>query len=213
MPLHRRLPGLLIPLLLVMAVAAARADQPQWSFAGQLPSVFERGQRVPAALYAEEGTVLGEEAIGASFLFRTGDPVVLIRDGAVAAEARVGEVIASRREGAKRDRLLYFRPTGLPPEVSIPAEPPGPQILQDAGYDLWVFTDQPVTVLAPDPALLDLPFGEHDYCVRVGRLRFGIVRAIWPRSGEIRGWQVYKLPAEGRPVKVMSDYTWQEAGR
>jgi hypothetical protein len=206
-------PGLLALLLLLLSAAGVRADQPQWSFAGQLPSVFERGQRVPAALYTEEGRVLGEEAVGAIFLFRTGDPVVLIRDGAVAAEARVGEVVASRREGAQQDRLLFFRPAGLPEGVTVPAEPPGPQVLQDAGYDLWVFTDQPVTVLAPDPALQDLPFGEHDYCVRVGRLRFGIVRAIWPQSGEFRGWQVYKLPAEGRPVKVMSDYTWQEAGR
>ena len=205
--------ALLLALMTLLPAATARADQPQWSFAGQLPPIFQMGDRIPAALYSPEGRVLDDDQIARTFTFRRGDRVVLIRDAAVVAEATVGEVVAQRHDQADQRRLLYFRPEGVPAGVAVPAVPPGPEVLADADYDLWVFTDQAVEVLAPDPALQDLPWGVHDYCVRVGGLRFGIVREDWPGSDRMRGWQVYKLDPEARPLKVMVDYTWQQAAR
>ncbi len=212
-PTVRSLFALAVGLALLAPVGGARADQPLWSFAGQLPPIFQMGERVPAARYSPEGRVLDADQIARTFTFRTGDPVVLIRDGEVAASATVGEVVAWRHDQADQGRLLFFRPEGLPADVAVPAAPPGPDVLDDASYDLWVFTDQRVEVLAPDPALQDLPWGVHDYCVRVGRLRFGIVREDWPASDRFRGWQVYELDPEARPLKVMVDYTWQQAAR
>ena len=201
-----RLLAALFALLLFVSVAAA--DQPLWAFEAQMPISYQMGAPLPGGAYTAEGAVLDAEQIAATLHVDVGDPVVLIRDGAVVGRGAIGEFVAKRDPRAQRGRLLFLRPTGLPEGVETPAEPRGPESMEDASYDLYILTDKPVEVLAPDPLFQDIPWGVHDYCVKVGRLRFAIVRDYWPRTGGFRGWQVNKLTDTG-PVKVHVDYTWQ----
>ena len=204
---------LAVVLLLLSLAATVHADQPGWAFEGVLPAIFQMRVPVPASVYAGEGHVLTREQIAASMEIELGDPLVLIRDGEVLGEGTVGEVVAKTRQDALDGRLIFLRPAGLPADVEVPVEPAGPSALLDAGYDLYVLTDQPVEVLAPDPRFADVPWGAHDYCVRVGRLRFAVIREYWPRTETCRGWQVVKLAEDEKPYKVHFDNTFQTGQR
>jgi hypothetical protein len=200
---------LLAVLSVVMLLAsAALADQPQWAFEGQMPIIYQMGSPLPGSVYSPDGSVLTPEQIKATLHIDAGAPLVVIRDGEVVGTGAIAEFVAKRDPRAQGGRLLFMRPSGLPEGVTTPAEPRGPESMEDASYDLYVLTDKPVEVLAPDPSFQDIPWGVHDYCVKVGRLRFAIVRDYWPRTGGFRGWQVNKLTDTG-PVKVHVDYTWQ----
>jgi len=200
---------LLAALLLTLTVPSARADQPWWSFEGVLPSLFQMHKAMPSGAYTADGRVLTPEQIAYSMDIELGDPLVLIRDGEVVGRGTIAEVVAKKNPEALNGRLLFLRPEGLPEGVEVPDEPVGPSALLDAGYDLYVLTDEVVEVLAPDPAFTDITWGVHDYCVRVGRLRFAIIREFWPRTDQYRGWQVVKLVEDQKPVKVHSDNTFQ----
>ncbi|HOX27014.1 MAG TPA: hypothetical protein PLL30_14945 [Candidatus Krumholzibacteria bacterium] len=193
---------------LCLVPAVAVADQPGWAFEGGLPIIFEVHNPVAAALYTVEGTVLTDEQIRAAMDIDRGDPLVLIRDGAVVGAGTIGDIVAQRRSDADHERALFLRPAGLPEGVEAPAFPRGPAALADDGYDLYVLTDQVVEVLAPDPLFTDISWGVHDYCVRVGRLRFAIIRERAPGAEGFRGWHVEKLEDTG-PLKVHADYTWR----
>jgi len=214
--------ALLAPLALALLAGSAAApagaadpaaEQPRWSFAGQLPPIFQVHTPVPPVTYTREGTVLDGEQIADALDIRPGDPVVLIRDAAVVGAATVGEIVAGKHPEASQQRLLFFRPAAAPEGVEVPAAPPGPSVLADASYDLWVFTDRPVEVLAPDPLFQDIPWGVHDYCVRVGRVRYAIIREYWPGTTNFRGWQVREFAGGGETLKVHVDYEWQPAAR
>ena len=205
-------PVLLLAALLAIATVAP-ARQPEFSFGGQLPSMFQMHQRPHVSLFTPEGTELDSTQIAAIFDIELGDPVVLVRGGEVVARAKVGAIIAREDPRALDGRLLYFRPVDVTPEVPIP-ERPTADVLVDDGYDLWIFTEMPVEVLAPDPRLQGYSWGVHDYCVRVGRLRFGIIRERQPGGGDgFRGWQVQKFVDDGTMRKVTADYTWQQPRR
>jgi len=193
---------------LALLPALAAADQPAWSFDGVLPIIFEKFEPVPLAAYSDEGKVLTAAQIRKALEIGPGDPLILIRGGAVVATGAIGEIVAQTRADANQGRALYLRPVGLPDTIAVPAAPRGPAVLADAGYDLYVLTDKPVEVLAPDPLFNDIAWGVNDYCVRVGRLRFAVVREYAPGSKQFRGWQVIKLEDTG-PLKVHADYTWQ----
>jgi hypothetical protein len=199
----------IIVALLLAVVPVVLADQPLWAFEGQLPLIFQVNTTLPESAYSADGAVLSPEQIGSAMDIRLGDPVVLIRAGEVVGRGTIGEVVAQKRDDAKDRRVLFFRAAGLPEGVDVPAAPPGLEVLDDAGYDLYVLTDKPVEVLAPDPAFQDVPWGVHDYCVRVGRLRFAIIREHWRATGGFRGWQVQKLIPDERSLKIHADYTWQ----
>jgi hypothetical protein len=208
----RPTPATLVVLLLILVLAAtALAEQPRWSFSGQLPAVFQRGQRIPDGHFKLDPVPVDSATAASALTVQGGEPVVLIRAGEVVARGRVGEIFTMRHPDATGGRLVFFRPTDLEPDVPMPVTPPGPAALDDANYDVWVLTEAPVEVLAPDPSLQDIAWGDHDYCVRVGRLRFAIIREKLPTSTHHRGWQVRKLDAEGGSLKVSGDYTWRDA--
>jgi hypothetical protein len=198
--------------LLTFLVPAARADVPGFAFEGLLPLIFQMRQPMPPNAYTVDGTVLTAEQIAHTFAIELGDPLVLIRDGEVVGRGTIGEIVAKKRAEALNGRMIFLRPAGLPDGVDAPAEPVGPAALLDAGYDLYVLTDLPVEVLAPDPAYTDITWGVHDYCVRVGRQRFAVIREFWPRTEEFRGWQVIKFDEAGN-WKVTSDNTFQPQPR
>ncbi len=199
---------LTVLLLLVVIVPAALADQPRWAFEGQLPSIYEVYEPLPPTTYSDEGTVLTQEQISGCMDIDPGDPVVLIRGGEVVGSGTIGEVVAQRDPDVPARRYMYFRAVGLPKGVEIHDPPPGASVLEGADYDLYVLTDKLVEVLAPDPAFTDIPWGTHDFCVRVGRLRFAIIRENWRRTGGHRGWQIVKFEETGNR-KIHADYTWQ----
>jgi hypothetical protein len=200
----------LIAVLLLLATLAptALADQPQWSFEGLMPAWFQKHEPLLPTVYTPEGAVLSPEQIAGCVDVRPGDPVVLIRAGEVVGRGTIGEIVAQRRDDALNRRALFFRAFGLPDSVEVPDAPAGPAVLEGAGYDLYVLTDKPVEVLAPDPAYTDITWGVHDYCVRVGRLRFAVIREFWPRTQLYRGWQIIKFEDPGN-LKVFADNTFQ----
>lgn len=200
---------LVLLIVSLVSLSAVYADQPGWAFQGVLTSVLELRGMVPAHYFSKEGTVLPEEQVAACFDIRSGDPLVLIRDGAVLAEGTIGDFVARWDERAEHNRLLYVTVDSLPEDVTVPEVPVGAEQFDDAGFDLYVFTDAPVEILAPDPLFMDIAWGVEDYVVRVGRIRFAIIREknLWGEG--FRGWQVNKITEE-RSSRVMADYVWWE---
>ncbi len=199
---------LVVLFLLAILVPSVHADQPKWAFEGQLPTIFHVYEPLPAAIYTDDGAVLTEEQIKGCMDIDPGDPVVLIRDGQVVGSGTIGEMVAQKYDEARDRHAIYFRAAGLPDGVETPATLRGPSVLEDSGYDLYVLTDKAVEILAPDPAYTDIVWGVHDYCVRVGRLRFAVIRENWSPTGGFRGWQIIKFEDTGN-LKIHADYTWQ----
>ncbi|MEZ4388117.1 MAG: hypothetical protein R3D98_11175 [Candidatus Krumholzibacteriia bacterium] len=210
----RRFCLLFLAVILTAAAASAQTaaplqdtTEPMWSFEGVLPMVFEVYDPVPIRLYTDEGHVLSDEEIAASLDLRVGDPAVLIRAGAVVGEGKVSAVVARKHPEARNGRVLYVQVAGLPEGVTFPDEPRGHAALLDADYDLLVITDKPVDVLAPDPLFEEITWGQQDYVVRVGRVRYAVIRENDPRQDGFRGWQVSKL-AGTKSTRMTADYTW-----
>ena len=201
-----------VGLFLLILTSSALATQPLWSFEGLLPPMFQMHRNVPLVQYKEGGNVIDAKFVNRAMDIRSGDPLVMIRDGAVVAHCTVGDVVGELRDDAHGGHALFFRPAGLPEDVVVPEVPRGPEALAGSDYDLYIFTDKPVEVLAPDTRFQDIAWGVHDYCVRVGRLRFAIIREYWPRTKDYRGWQVAKIEETGT-VKVHSDNTFQPKTR
>jgi hypothetical protein len=186
---------------------AQEADSPTWSFEGLLPMITQVRGQLPSDYYKDAGRVLNAAEIAATVAINMGDRLVMIRDGKVVGEGTVREVVAQRRQDALQNRTLFLRPGDLPEGIDVPDFPRGPEAVEDASYDLFVVTDRPVEVLAPDPKFTDISWGAHDYCVRVGQQRFAIIRERWPVTGGFRGWQVILL-RQHDTLKAHTDYTW-----
>lgn len=197
---------LLIVSLLLM-VTTAVAQDPFFLFEGVVPMAYQTLQAVPPALYVPEGHALTPTELQNVLDLRHGDRAVLIRDGAIVAEATIGAVVAQKRDDAHQDRVLYVRLEGLPEEVTMSTEPRGLAALTDAAYDLIVVTDKPVEVLAREPRFEGLRWGTHDYVVRAGRIRYAISRENDFRADGFRGWQVSRIEEE-RTARLTADYTW-----
>jgi hypothetical protein len=204
---------LAISLLLGCALPAlAPAQQPlappYWAFEGVLPMMTQMRGLVPIDLYIEQGHVLSPEEIAASLNIELGDALVMVRDGKIVGHGTVAEIVAQRRTDALRNQTLFIRPAGLPEELEIPDFPRGPAAVEDASYDLYIVTDEPVEILPPEPKFLQIPWGAHDYCVQVGEHRYAVIRERWPRTGGFRGWQVVRLHTTTNDIKLHSDHTW-----
>lgn len=197
----------LLALACLLALAARAQEEPAWSFQGVLPMIFEVYDQVPLRLYTEEGHVLSDEEISAALDLRVGDPVVLIRDRAVVGSARLAAVVAAKHGEAQNKRVLYVRLEGLPEGISLPDPPEGYEPMASGEYDLLVFTDKPVEVLAVDPLFEDIAWGQQDFVVRVGHTRYAVIRENDPRQSGFRGWQVSRI-AGTKSARMMADYTW-----
>ncbi len=208
------MPRLLAVMLLIGSLWPASTpaqdplDPPVWAFEGVLPMVVQLRGHVPLDRYREEGQGLSAEEVYASLTFELDDPLVMIRDGELVGTGTVGEIVAMLHPEALQQKLLFLRPAGLPEDLEVPAVPRGPSAVEDDSYDLYIVTDLPVEVLAPDPQFASIPWGQHDYCVRIGRTRYAVIRERWPATGGYRGWQVNELEEGAIPLKVHSDYTW-----
>lgn len=194
--------------ILLPAIAAAQdADRPIWAFEGLLPMIAQERGQLPSDYFKDAGRVLTPAEIASTVRFELGDRLVMIRDGKMVGEGKVREVVAQRRNDALQNRTLFLRPGGLPEGTVVPDFPRGPEAVDDVAYDLFVVTDRPVELLAPDPKFTDIAWGVHDYCVRVGQQRFAVIRERWPATGGFRGWQVILL-REHDTIKAHTDYTW-----
>lgn len=198
---------LLSLLALALASGSLAQDQPMWLFEGVLPMVYEIYGQVPADLYTEAGTVLDAEQVSASLDLRVGDPAVLIRGGEVVGEGRVSEIVASLHPESRNGRVLHVRLEGLPEGVSFPELPAGHAPLAAGDYDLVVITDKPLEVLAVDPLFENISWGQQDYVVRVGQVRYAVIRENAPRADGFRGWQVSTV-AGTKSTRRTADYTW-----
>lgn len=198
---------LLILSTLALATGALAQDHPMWLFEGVLPMVYETYGQVPANLYTEGGTVLDAEQVSASLDLRVGDPAVLIRGGEVVGKGTVSEVVASLHPESRNGRVLHVRLDGLPEGVAFPELPAGHAPLAAGDYDLVVITDKPLEVLAVDPLFENISWGQQDYVVRVGQLRYAVIRENAPRADGFRGWQVSHI-AGTKSTRRTADYTW-----
>jgi len=197
-----------VALILACLAPLAQADQPLFSFDGILPIIFQMHQPFPGHGYGDEARSLTDQEIMDSLDIRKGDKCVLIRGGAVVGQCTIGDIMVKNFEDAKNGHAMYMIPAGLPEGVAVPEGPRGPDALLDVGYDLFIITESVVEVLAPDPAFQDVSWGEQDFVVRIGRLRFSILREKWHDGNGYRGWHVEKFKETGA-VKVHADYTWQ----
>ena len=81
---------LLLFFLITGGLVSLQAQDPVWLFQGVIPQMYQRLDPVPAELFTDAGHELTRDEIFASLEIRPGDPVVLIRDGAIAAVKGLG---------------------------------------------------------------------------------------------------------------------------
>lgn len=199
---------LLVTIALIGQAQAQGLSEPLWSFEGVLPMSFEIHDPVPPSLYTAEGHELTAEQIELAMDLRVGDNVVVIRNGEIAGQAKVGAIVGRLMDEARNQRVLHMMLTDLSEGLTMPELPRGFEVLSSGDYDLMVITDKPVDVLAPDTKFADITWGTQDYVVRVGRKRYAILRENAPRSDGYRGWQVSRINEEGNANRMTADYTW-----